>query len=295
VRNSSIGRQGYILHTASGSDLRQSFTVTLPHYIAAPRAVRLLKGAALATKGIGESYDPQVRIEAVNVQLVSYRLNYGVPDLADAERIRSDIAMNLLRHLTHAGISLIAEPEAKPFDDQVPTWDSVDIPLILDRLPIFSVLTAEERRILSRHALLRSLPEGAVLCRTGGPGGALFILAEGVLEVTAENQDGVRVRLARVEPGECVGEMSLLTGEPRSADVFARSPVLVLEIRSEHLSPILENRPSLAEGLASLMAERQRVREELMSASAVTRARARVDLAGQIAQKIKSFFSGFRQ
>ena len=296
VRNSTIGKQGYVLRAALGNDLRQSITVSLPHHVAAPRAVRLLKGAALSTKGIGEAHDPQVLVEDISVASVAYRLSYGIPDLAEAERIRSEIGLNLLRHLNQAGLSLTFAPEAMlPFDDQAPSWESVDIPLILDRLAIFSVLMPGERALLAKNAIPRSLPEGAMVCRKGEAGGALFVLAEGVLEVTAENQDGLRIRIARVEPGDCVGEMALLTGEPRSADVFARSPVLILEIRSEHLSPILQNRPALADILAALMVERQRSREEALSASGLSRPQQRADLVGQIAQRIKSFLSGLRR
>jgi CRP-like cAMP-binding protein/small-conductance mechanosensitive channel len=296
VRNSTIARQGYVLRARLGNDLRQSLTVTLPHHVAAPRAIRLLKGAALATKGIGETQDPQVLIDDISETSVAYRLSYGVPDLAEAERIRSQIGLNVLRHLNQAGLSLMIPLEApRVFDDQAPSWDSIDVPLILDRLSIFSVLRPDERAILAKNALPRSLPEGAMVCRKGEAGGALFVLAEGVLEVTDENQDGLRIRIARVEPGDCVGEMSLLTGEPRSADVFARSPVLILEICSEHLSPILENRPALAEMLASLMIDRQRAREEAMSASGLSRPQVRADLVGQIAQRIRSFLSGLRR
>jgi CRP-like cAMP-binding protein/small-conductance mechanosensitive channel len=296
VRNSTISKQGYVLRAPLGDDLSQSFTVTLPHHVAAPRAIRLLKGAALATKSIGDAHDPQVLIDEIGQDAVAYRLTYGIANITEAEQIRSELALALLRHVNQAGLSLTAPPEgAKPFYDQAPSWDSVDIPLIVDRLGLFSVLTPEERTALAKNALPRSLPEGAMVCRKGEPGGALFVLAEGVLEVTDENQDGVRVRLARVEPGDCVGEMALLTGEPRSADVYARSPVLILEIRSEHLSPILQNRPEVADSLAALMVERQRAKEEAMLAVGAARPQARADLVGQIAQRIKSFLSGLRR
>jgi CRP-like cAMP-binding protein/small-conductance mechanosensitive channel len=296
VRNSTISKHGYILRAPLGDDLRQTFTIAFPHHVAAPRAIRALKGAALATKGIGEARDPAVLIENISEESIVYRLIYGISNLAEAERIRSDVALTLLRHLNQTGLSLTAPPGgARLSDDKAPSWDSVDILRFVDRLSMFSVLTPDERSILAKNALPRSLPEGATVCSKGEPGGALFVLVEGILEVTVENQDGVRVHLARIEPGDCVGEMALLTGEPRSADVSARSSVVILEIRSEHLSPILQNRPALAHSLAALMVERLRVKDKAMSATGAVRAQAPTDLVGQIAQRIKSFLSDLRR
>jgi CRP-like cAMP-binding protein/small-conductance mechanosensitive channel len=296
VRNSTIGKHGYTVRASLGDDLRQNFTIAFPHHVAPPRAMRLLKGAVLATKGIGEAQDPQVLIDDISAECIVYRLTYGIPNLADGEQIRSNVALTLLRHADQVGLSLSSEQvRAGAFRDKASTWDSVDIPLIVDRLNIFSVLTPEERCILAKNASSRSLPEGAVVCSKGEPGGALFVLVEGVLDVTVVNQDGVRVRLSRVEPGDCVGEMALLTGEPRSADVCARSPALILEIRSEHLSPILQSRPALAQSLAALMVERlRRTKDNAMSAPGAIRPQARTDLVGQIAQRIKSFLSDLR-
>ncbi len=293
-RNSAISRQGYILRAALGADLRQSLTISLQHGVAAPRAIRLLKGAALATAGVGEGHDPQVLIDDITDQAVVYRLAYGIADPSYAEQTRSALALTLLRHLNQAGVSLVPQPgDGTPIEEKVPSWDTVDIKLIVDRLGLFSVLTPAERATLAANATPSTLSEGAMVCRKGEAGGTLFVLAEGVLEVTVEDAEGVRIRLARVEPGDCVGEMSLLTGEPRSADVFARSPVLVLEIRSEHLASILKNRPDVADSLAQLMVERQRAKDAAIAGSG-TRAAARTDLVSQIAQRIKSFLFSFK-
>ncbi len=294
VRNTTIGRQGYILRAAHGADLRQSLSISLRHGVATPRAIRLLKGAALATAGIGEGHDPQVLIDDITDEAVVYRLAYGIADPSQAEPTRSALALTLLRHLNQAGVSLLPQQgDGTAIEEKVPSWDTVDIKLIVDRLGLFSVLTPEERATLASHATPRTLSEGAMVCRKGEAGGTLFVLAEGVLEVTVEDTEGIRIRLARVEPGDCVGEMSLLTGEPRSADVFARSPVLVLEIRSEDLAPILKNRPEVADSLAQLMVERQRAKDAAIAGSG-QRGPARTDLVSQIAQRIKSFLFSFK-
>ncbi len=118
VRNSIIGRQGYVLRAALGSLLRRSFTVALPHDVAPPHAMRLLRDAALAIKEVGEAQDPQVLIDSITSEAVVYRLSYGVPQLADAERIHSEIAMAFLLQVDQAGLSL-----ARPADRLRPGSD----------------------------------------------------------------------------------------------------------------------------------------------------------------------------
>jgi CRP-like cAMP-binding protein len=62
---------------------------------------------------------------------------------------------------------------------------------------------------------------GQHLCRQGDAGDSLYLIMGGLLEIWLE-QDGERRLIARLRPGDAVGEMSLLTGEPRAASVVAR-------------------------------------------------------------------------
>jgi CRP-like cAMP-binding protein len=61
----------------------------------------------------------------------------------------------------------------------------------------------------------------------------------------------------RIAPGEVFGEMSLLTGQPRSATVTAALDAVIYEIRRDDLNPILRRRPVIADGLAAVMADHQ--------------------------------------
>ncbi|WP_042689192.1 cyclic nucleotide-binding domain-containing protein, partial [Azospirillum sp. B506] len=90
------------------------------------------------------------------------------------------------------------------------------------------------------------------------------VIAEGVFDVQvaapAEADNGHRsglLHLTRLRPGDLFGEMSLLTGQPRSASVVACTDSVVFEVARAHLDPVLRRRPELAERLAELMAERQ--------------------------------------
>ncbi len=152
-------------------------------------------------------------------------------------------------------------------------------------------MRVRRRTLLIGSAQGHELQRDAMICKQGQPGDSLFLVVEGVLEVSVTGSSGERIVLARIEPGSYVGEMSLLTGAPRSADVAARSAAYVLEVRSEFIKPILETRPELADSMALVMVQRQRALEQATSASNVVRTTDLRALVGQIANRIKAFFS----
>ena len=90
----------------------------------------------------------------------------------------------------------------------------------------------------------------------------MFLLLEGRVEVIGKTAAGPRVVLATLSPGDSFGEMSLVTGEPRSATVRAIGDVMVLEITKDHLSPLMAERPELAENIGTVLEHRRKDWEE---------------------------------
>ena len=75
---------------------------------------------------------------------------------------------------------------------------------------VASIVNLFERRVC---------PPDTILVREGDPGDALFIVEAGLVEVFLHSATGETSVLTRLGPGEAFGEMSVLTGEPRSAGV----------------------------------------------------------------------------
>ena len=95
-------------------------------------------------------------------------------------------------------------------------------------------------------------------CSSGAATGrSMFVLAEGLVEILVTPEDGGAARaVAQRQPGQPIGEMSLLTGGRRSATARALTEVIAFEIAREHLEPLLESHPGLAGALSWLVAER---------------------------------------
>jgi SulP family sulfate permease len=91
-----------------------------------------------------------------------------------------------------------------------------------------------------------SVSEGAVVLRQEDPPGDLYVLAEGRLAVETVTPEGRRVRLRTLRPGVVVGELAFYTGAPRTADVVAETPCVVLRCSREQIARIEAQDPGAA-------------------------------------------------
>lgn len=125
--------------------------------------------------------------------------------------------------------------------------------LFLKKVELFGALEPDVIGQLASLAAERSLAAGDVLVAQGEHADALFLIARGRVRVVV---DGVEV--ARRTAGDCIGEVSLFDGRPRSATVSAESDVVVLRLDAELFDELLASEPSVAEGVAGVLASRLR-------------------------------------
>ena len=130
--------------------------------------------------------------------------------------------------------------------------------------PLFALLGADEIAVLARTA--RPLTFGPLerIIVQGEEGDSLFLVVEGAVEVDAAPGRRRRGQPGTRPPGAILGEMSLLTGEPRSATVRAIEGALVYEVGPRQYEPILAGRPELIEALQHAMESRLRVQAQML-------------------------------
>jgi CRP-like cAMP-binding protein len=149
---------------------------------------------------------------------------------------------------------------------------------LISAIPILAVLAPPERQLLARAARPLTLGPTERLVVQGDAGGSLFVVAEGEVEVVLRRDDGSDLVVDTMGKGSVVGEMSLLTGEPRSATVRALEGAVVYEVSSEQYGPVLRAHPELVDRLAEVMATRlaeRQVRLDALDADCAPRALAR--------------------
>ena len=99
------------------------------------------------------------------------------------------------------------------------------------------------------------LPAGRTVFSQGDPGDALYVVVSGAVEVRGE-RDGQGERVAVLGPGDCLGEMALVTGDPRSATVVTLSETRLLRLDKERFQALSERHPVFLRELARVLCRR---------------------------------------
>lgn len=121
----------------------------------------------------------------------------------------------------------------------------------LTPVPLFAGLDDDELDAVAHAATQLDYKAGKVLMREGEVAHEMFVLVEGVLEVT---RDGEHV--ADIPTGGFAGEMALLTHMHRNSTVIAKTDVSVLHIDGREFATVLDRVPKIASKLLPVMAER---------------------------------------
>jgi small-conductance mechanosensitive channel/CRP-like cAMP-binding protein len=158
----------------------------------------------------------------------------------------------------------------------------------IERVSFFAPLNADERKQVAEGLVERVYGAGEVMIRAGAEAHDLYILVEGEAAVKI-GSNGLEREVATLKGGEFFGEMSLMTGAPRSATVVARSDVACYVLDQEIFKDLLEKNPSLLTQVGKLLGEREvklKMERDGLSVDAARKQVAQQDLVG----RIKSFF-----
>lgn len=126
----------------------------------------------------------------------------------------------------------------------------------LSRLSIASYLDSTAIQALSTELELQKIPSGAVLFNQGDSGDALYVIASGRLRANICFAGEAGSFASDLGPGEFVGEMALLTGQPRSATVLALEDCELLRLAKPVYERLVQNHPNLFSALSSQLLPR---------------------------------------
>ena len=140
---------------------------------------------------------------------------------------------------------------------------STTVTMIAD-VPIFGLLDDEEREALAQLMGSREFKQHEMVFHYGDPGGELFILRTGRVELFVENTEGNKLVLSENEPGDVIGELSFLDGGPRTATAIAREDTQMLVLDRERLLDFIDMHPHAAMDVLTVIGRRLRATDELL-------------------------------
>jgi len=284
-----------IIHNYDLPDKRYAywFYVSVDSEISLNIVRHLLLEAALSCKSVLKNPLPTVRVGDVTSQPFTYMVYVYFVDFPSHWAAKSDLFSCIQSSLARSGISPsaikyeIATREAPIAEVKEPT-----IGEYLHRVPIFQTLSENEIEELASSCEIQSFDTGEMLIREGDSDSSLFVISSGVVSIVKKDSKGQHIELSRLGNSECFGEMSLLTGEPRSATAKAITYVEAIKVPKEALGMLFNMKPELSKELADIMATRRAQTEGLIDSKDMrSDSRSIKAYAKEVLSKIRSFFS----
>jgi small-conductance mechanosensitive channel/CRP-like cAMP-binding protein len=233
------------------------------HYDNPPvQAIALLKSTALETEGVSQAPEPFVFLQSFDDSAITYAVKFWIIDPAAHARIETLVRTNIWYRVKEKGFSI-------PFPTRTVEHIQIDKKLevqvtgaaksrydAIKNLWLFAPLTDEEKQKLARGAGDLTLANAQILFRQNDPGESLYIIRSGAADVLINKSDGSQTKVTTLPAGSFFGEMSALTGQPRTATIRASGEMNCVVINKEDLSAVFTADPSMLDKISQIIAER---------------------------------------
>lgn len=258
-----------------------------------PNEVRqLLSSAARGAPGVLSEPAPDAfPVEFADHGLV-YLVRFWIDDFVRAPEIEGEVRSRVWYAARRLGLEIpyptrnvhvLSSSTASAMDGDLPERVAA-----LRRIDLFAGLEAADLELLARGVRKVRFAAGEPIIRQGEAGDSLFLIVQGDVLVSL-GQGGINQSVTTLKAGDFFGEMSLVTGEPRSATCAARTDVLCYVVDHDAFKHLLAERPQVAELLSSVLTSRQAALEKKGGELSARAAQAN-EQRSRLLAKIRSFF-----
>lgn len=203
---------------------------------------------------------------AIRYEWLVWQASYG-----NSLGLRSDLLEQLWYALARQGQSIpypIRDVRLSNSTTPADTSNKNEIKQLLEDTPLFGGLSAAQLEHLIEESQCNSYGNGETVVPEGDEGDSIFVVCHGRMAVSRLQSNGENLAVAELKRGDLFGEMTLCTGECRSASVRAEGEVRLLEINREALASLLSDDPNLLDRIGLLVSRRQAHLQQLEDVAA---------------------------
>jgi small-conductance mechanosensitive channel len=220
--------------------------------------------------GVLQSPPPEIYAWEYGESSIRYRVKYWLGDYADADRAREAVTTSLWYALRRKAIeipypirTLRLQPEKAAAETEAFEREILGE---LRQVDFLRDLRDEELRLLLPDVTAQKFGSGEVIVREGDTGNSLYIIRSGTVEILAA-KDGKQVHIRNLMRPAFFGEMALMTGEPRTATIRARTDAELLELSRDGFTELFKAHPETASQVGEVIALRETERRELLASA----------------------------
>jgi small-conductance mechanosensitive channel/CRP-like cAMP-binding protein len=264
VPNSLLSREPVINHSRPTPRECVELLVKVDLDVSPLRAKGALLEALRSCKRALQAPAPEVHLANFEESAASYRVRFFIADHLQGRLARDEAQEAIWYGLRRAAIEMPYPQQAISFRERAPEAEErrrkehfAEAQDLLQRIDFVAALDPRARQTLAERARFLEYGAGEAVVRQGDSGDAFYLVARGELAVRVQFDPTTEREVARLSRGAFFGEMSLLTGEPRSATVVSLGDAALLRVDREAFELVFAQDPSVAQALAEVIARRR--------------------------------------
>ncbi|GAB4272169.1 MAG: hypothetical protein Kow0029_10560 [Candidatus Rifleibacteriota bacterium] len=295
--NNQIARNDIVNYSDSAGSMFQEFCLGLPYGVSPERIRHILSGACRQVEEIYSRPSPIVILGKFDEYSINYKIRFWMSNEENPDRVLNQLASRIWYRLKREGVAIpFPIQDLYIHQEQDNHQKVIEHRLaLISRIDFLAVLSINDRQFIAERLEESWYETGEEIVVEGAFDSDFFIIDRGRVSVFISKLGSKPV--AELIEGDFFGEMSLLTGERRSATVIAKTETRLLKLSRDSMGRLLSENSKLAEILSSALAERTSKNEALIEnqRTSVEKKGGRGDFQrnaskAAILQKIRSFF-----
>jgi len=272
---------------------RRSAYVVAPFATPPNRVRQIILDAIRGCWGVCTQPPPSVVTSAFTERGVEYWIRFFTEEFGSRDAVDSGVRDRIWYAFAREGIAIPTATHSVMMTQLPPPPVPTDQELVARRklllaaVPIFTVLPDSALSQLAVNSREELYSQGEDVIRQGERTHAMYLMEQGEVVVTARHGEGSPVEIARLGKGSVFGEMSLLTGETRSATVTAVAECRLLVVDKSALEPVLRQCPDVAERISNVLVEKQKVLQNRLNENP---GMPKQESQGNVFERIREFF-----
>lgn len=275
---------------------RRSIYVAAPYEVPTRRVHRIVLDAISESWGVLKEPPPSVVTLEFNERGVQYWVRFFTVEYGKRDLVDSGVRDRIWYALQRNGIAIppplrLVQIEERGQEAAVraETTRAAHRRQFLRCVDFLAELPDESLEQLAMAGQMRLYADGERVIRQGEPGDELFVIVQGEVAVSISSLNA-EVEICRLRPPSFFGELSLMTGERRSATVTVVNSCEVFVVNKAAIAPVLAHTPDLAEHISETLAVRQARLQERRLEAAGSDVRSTTECR-DLLHRIRTFFS----